>query len=317
MSFNRSRRAIVVAACTSAALLAACGGGDVVSQFTPARMVVFGDGFSDLGQRGSRYTVNDGSVNIWTQQLALRYAVPVTTAAAGGLSYATGNARITARPGAGGDAAAPPVKEQIDAFLAAQTIGSRDLVVVSGGIADLVAEVASLNAGTQNLDQALASVVQAGREMGAQVRRVVQAGAQHVVVVGSYNLGRSPWAIARKQESLLQDASRRFNEAMLLSIVDLGDRVLYVDSALYINLVTASPAAYRFTDATTPLCNSVDPGPGIGIGPGQVNSALCTPATIPAGRNPLAYVFADPVYLTPAAHRSFGDHAFERIRGRW
>jgi outer membrane lipase/esterase len=28
-------------------------------------------------------------------------------------------------------------------------------------------------------------------------------------------------------------------------------------------------------------------------------------------------VFADPVYLTPFAHRSFGDFAYERIRQRW
>ena len=53
------------------------------------------------------------------------------------------------------------------------------------------------------------------------------------------------------------------------------------------------------------------------IGAGQVNSALCTPANLPAGRDPLSYVFADPVYLTPFAHRSFGDYAYDRIRQRW
>jgi len=317
MSFNRLRRAILVAACTSSALLVACGGGDVVSQLTPSRIIVFGDGFSDLGQRGNRYTVNDGSVNIWTQQLAVRYGVPLNTAAAGGLSYATGNARIVTRPGAAGDAGATPVKEQIDTFLTAQTVGAQDIVIVNGGIGDVVTEVAGLNAGTQTREQTLDNLARAGREMGAQVRRLVQSGAQHVVVVGSYNLGRSPWAIASRQESLLQDASRRFNEEMLVSIVDLGDRVLYVDSALFFNLVTSSPPSYRFTNATTPLCSSVDAGPGIGIGAGQVNSALCTPATIPAGRDPLAYVFADAVYLTPFAQRSFGDYAYDRIRQRW
>ena len=56
---------------------------------------------------------------------------------------------------------------------------------------------------------------------------------------------------------------------------------------------------------------------GIGIGAGQVNSALCTTNTIVSGADYNLYLFADRVYPTPAAQRKFGDYAFQRIRARW
>ncbi|RYF42019.1 MAG: GDSL family lipase [Comamonadaceae bacterium] len=317
MPFQRLRRAFLVAACASSALLAACGGGDVESQLSPSRIVLFGDAFSDLGQRGSRYTINDGSVNVWAAQVAAGYGKPLATAASGGLAYATGSARIASQPDAAGNASTPTVTQQVDTFLAANTIGSEDLVIVSGGVGDVVAEVAKVLAGTQTEDQAFANLRQAGRDLGAQARRLVQAGGKHVVVVGTYNLGKSPWAISTNRENLLEVASSRFNEEMLVSIVDLGSNVLYVDAAFYLNLVTNSPSAYKFEDSTTVVCTSVDPGPGIGIGAGQVNSALCNSSTIAAGLDPERFIFADRVYLTPTAARLLGDYAYDRIRQRW
>lgn len=318
MSLHWLRRALVLATCTASALLAGCGGsGNVESQFTPSRIIAFGDGFSDLGQRGPRYTVNDGSVNVWSQQLAAGYGRQLTAAASGGLSYATGNARINTKPDAAGNSTTFTVKEQIDSFMAAQPFGSNDLVIVSGGIADIVAEAASLNAGGQSSAQMLANLGQAGRDLGAQVRRVVQAGGKFVLVVGSYNLGRSPWAQTTGQGSLLTAASTRFNEEMLISIVDLGANVLYVDAALHFNLVTGRPSSYNLSDAASTACTSADPGPGIGTGNGQVNSSLCTPATLLPGIDPGRFLFADRIYPTPQGHRLFGDYAFARLRTRF
>ena len=56
---------------------------------------------------------------------------------------------------------------------------------------------------------------------------------------------------------------------------------------------------------------------GIGIGAGQVNSALCTASTLLPGASQTSYVFADPVYLTPSAQRQFGTYAYDRLRARW
>lgn len=317
MARNWLRGAVVALTCASAALIAGCGSSTIESALTPSRFITFGDGFSDLGQGGSRYTVNDGSVNIWTQQMAGRFGMTLTTASAGGLSYARGNARVVAKPDAAGNATTLTVAEQVSAFLAAGTIGQNDVFVISGGIGDIVAEMAAVNAGTQTSTQMITNVRQAGRDLGTQVRRLVDAGARYVMVVGPYNLAKSPWATAINQGNLLLDASSRFNEEMLVSVVDLGARVLYVDAAFYFNLVTAVPSNYNLTDGVTPVCTSVDAGPGIGIGAGQVNSALCNTNTIVSGADYSKYVFADRIYPTPQAHSLFGDYAYERLRERW
>ncbi len=315
MTSNWSRRAVLAVACVSAALVAACGSSTTESELRPARIVVFGDAFADLGQGGSRYTVNDGTNNIWTAQVAASFGLPLTAAVSGGKSYARGSARILAKPDAAGNSAVPTVKEQIDTFLASDSFGSTDLVIINAGIGDIVAEMAGVTAGTKTGDTLLTNVRQAGRDLGAQVRRAVQAGARYVVVAGPYDLGRSPWALSIGG-SVLSSASSRFNEEFLVSVVDMGANVLYVDAALHFNLVNSVPANYNLTDGTNLICNSVDPGPGIGTGAGQVNSALCTNATV-AGLDTSRYLFADRIYPTPQGHRLFGDYAYTRIRARW
>src|SRR4030095_3311048 len=162
----------------------------------------------------------------------------------GGSSFATANARIIAKPDAAGSAATPTVVEQINGFLAAGSIGGNDLMVVSAGTSDIVAEMARVTAGAQTGEQMIANVSQAGRDLAAQVRRLVQAGGTHVVVSGPFNLGRSPWAVAIGQASLLEQASTKFNEALLVALVDQGANVLYVDAALFFNLMQANPSGY-------------------------------------------------------------------------
>ncbi|MBX3656581.1 MAG: SGNH/GDSL hydrolase family protein [Ramlibacter sp.] len=317
MARNWLRRAVLVLACASAALLASCGSSSIESALTPSRFIAFGDGFSDLGQNGSRYTVNDGTINVWTAYMASLYGQTLTTASAGGLSYARGNARVVAKPDAAGNTATLTISEQIDAFLASNTLGADDVVVLNGGISDIVTQMAAVTAGSQTSADMIANVKQAGRDLGAQVRRLVQAGGKHVVVAGAYNLAKSPWAASIGQGDLLLEASSRFNEELLVSIVDLGANVLYVDTAFHYNLVTAVPANYDLTDATTAVCTSVDPGPGIGTGAGKVNSAQCTAGTILSGLNYTLYAFADGLYPTPRAHQLFGEYAYNRVRARW
>lgn len=314
MQFFSCRRA---AACAALALLASCGGGEADSQFEPTRIVAVGDGFADLGQDGARYTINDGSVNNWSQVLAESYGLALSASAGGGWSFATGNARVNTHPDAAGNTATASVKEQVDALLAATTPTAKDLVVLNAGTADLIAEAQSHFSGSQTEEQMLDNIGQAGTALGAQVRRLVDAGATHVVVVGPYNLGKSVWAQELDRASLLETATTRFNDRMKIAIADLGETVLYVDAAYYFNLVANSPDSYDLEEVEAAACTSVDSGAGIGTGAGQVNSHLCTSSTLLAGIDAATYLFADRVYLTPAAHRLFGDYAYDRIRERW
>lgn len=318
MRFQRLRRAFLAVACLSS-LLTACGGGEsVVSKFQPTRVVSFGDAFSDIGQRaGAQYSINDATRVNWTQEFAARYALSLAPSSSGGTSYAIGSARVTARPDAAGDASTPTITDQVNAFLAASRPDANDIVIVSGGTSDVLAEVAAYRAGTQDAATTTSHLAQAGRELGAQVRRLIDAGAKHVLVTGVYNLGRSPWAASTGQAPFIEALTGSFNNALLVSIVDFGSTTLYVDAALFYNLVTANPIAYGVTDVFSVACTSVDPGAGIGIGAGQVNSTLCTDATLNAGVASATALFADPVYFTPIGQVRFGDYAADRLRARF
>ena len=317
MTANWLRRTAVLAACASAALLAACGSSTVESAVSPTRFVAFGDGLSDLGQNGSRFTVNDGSTNIWTQQLAASYGKTLTTVSAGGTSYATGNARIVLKPDAAGSNTTRTVTEQVDAFLATGTVSATDVFVISGGTSDVLVNYAAFQAGTLTSAQFLANMTTAGQQLATQTRRLVTAGARYVVASGTYDLSRSPLAISRASTDILGQASAEFNKGLLLNIADLGSSVLYVDGAFYYNLITGLPGNYSLNDGTTSVCTSVDSGAGIGTGTGQVSSARCNTGTLKAGLDYSKYVFADSVYFTPQAQRLFGTYVYDRLRTRF
>jgi len=322
MIANWLRRTALLALCASAALLAACGSSTVESAVKPTRIVAFGDGLSDLGEKGSRYTVNDGSINIWTQQFASSYGLTLTTASAGGTSYAQGNARVALTPDAAGSTSTKTITQQIDTFLATgSTISSSDVFILSGGTADVITNLAAYSAGTLTSAQFLANMTTAGQALATQVRRLLTAGAKYVLVSGTYDLSRSPLAIARAQTDILSQASLQFNNTLLVNIADLGSNVLYVDGAYYYNLLTGLPGTYNFQDATTVVCTSVDSGPGIGTGTGQLNSALCNTGTligsIPSNLTYNSYIFADNVYFTPNAQRLFGSYAYTRFTARF
>ena len=233
------------------------------------------------------------------------------------MSFATGNVRVKNKPDAAGNSATPTITEQIDTFLARGPIEANDLLILEGGTSDIIAEMAKVTSGAQTPDQMVAAVQQAGRDLAGQVRRLVDAGATHLMVVGTYDLGRTPWATAISQQSLLSQASIKFNEELLVAIVDLGRAVLYVDAALSYNLAIATPANYGMTNSIAAVCTSVDPGPGIGTGTGEVNSALCTPTTVLANVDYNQFVFADRVYPSPTAQRKFGEYAYNRMHDRF
>lgn len=322
MAFQWMRRTLLVAACVSATWIAACNS-SIVDPFQPQRAIAFGDSFSYLGDAlgSGRYTVNDGSVNNWTVQVAQYYGLTLASTAAGGLSYAQGNARISAKPDAAGNAATPTVTEQIDDFLANQTPSTGDIVLIGAGTADLIAGMAAVQAGTLTNADFQSQARQAGDALGVQIKRLYDAGV-HVVVAGVYDLSRTPWATAIGQQSQLSDASLAFNTGLLLRIEPLGKLVRYIEITGWVNPPNDDvhrpwnyiPFAYN----DNPVCTSVDPGPGIGTGANQINSALCNAGTLVGGANQDEYMFADNVYISPAGQRQIASHAWNDVlRNTW
>lgn len=292
MSATPSRRVFLGLACASTALLAACGSSSIVSALKPSRFLAVGDGFSDLGETGARYSVNDGSVNIWTQQLVSYYSQPLVTRSAGGLSYARKGALIAG--------AAPSIEAQITQLLAENTLGPNDVVLVGAGMDEIIAAVTA----TGISDATTTRVRAAGDALAAQVRRLVAAGAKYVLVAGVYNLGISPWAAALNQKDAIRDLAINFNNRFLVTAVDLGNNVLFVDTALYFNLVQSLPSGYGLSNVTAAACSTPE-------------ASSCNPNTIVSGIDYTTALFADSHYFTPVANRLFGTEAFNKLTGRW
>jgi outer membrane lipase/esterase len=279
-----------------AAFLAGCGSGSTFEPLVPTRFVSFGDGMSDLGQTGSRYTVNDGSTNIWVQQLAASYGRNITASATvGGLGFATGDARVSAGTN--------PISLQITNFLAANSIGASDVLVVDAGIAELVALAAAHP--TDNAALAAAADV-AGKALGAQVKRLTAAGAKHVVIGNSPDLGKTPYAVSTARVAGLTAATRAFNDGIKIALADVTNAVLLVDNEAYINTIYNSPTT-------------------LGAGGNNSSAACSTPTALTCTASTLAavvrnynlHMFADDRYPTPALHRLVGTNAYNQVKARW
>ena len=296
------RAALALVGVSAAAMMAACGDGSVVSDLKPARFITVGDSFADVGQAGGKYTVNDGSLT-WVQQLAANYNLTVDPASAGGWGYAQGYARVDSADTSSGTAA-PSVKEQVDQLLARTSMQEGDVMMLNGGLHDIVAAV---NA-TGISDQTTATVKAAGKALAAQVRRVVAAGATHVVVTGVQNVGLTPWAVRLGEQSSIEKLSVAFNDALLIDIADMGATVLYFDASLFFNLINNKPENYSVDNATDPVCTTPD-------------ASTCTPASV-VSADYNRYMYADSLNFTPKVQRNFVDrsyteNAYDKFKNRW
>ncbi|KKW69186.1 hypothetical protein AAV94_00975 [Lampropedia cohaerens] len=308
MAFHWKRCIGMVAAGAIALGLVACGSSSVESQLVPTRVIAFGDGHSDIGQSGARYTVNDANADLlnWTEQVARDYGLALKPAKEGGLSYAQGNTRVA------------DLAQQVASFLQGNQFGESDLVLISAGTSDLIAIAQAVRAGDIARDAAPAQARDAGRALGQQVKAMIDQGGHNIVVAGTYDLGKSIWARDIGETALLSNLSRQFNDGLLYEMGDdgYGRRALYAEFEQFINWVIEEPRYYSIDNIDETVCTSTDAGSGIGIGAGEVNAALCTTGTLRSTEYD-RYAFADKIHFTPHVHRELGRYVYNRIRDRW
>ncbi len=188
-----------------------------------------------------------------------------------------------------GTATAADIASQI---AAAGAPGVNDLFVINAPMADIFASGANAT-----------TAAAAGVTLANAVRGLIASGAQYVLFAGVYDLGKSPAAIALNQVQAHSDASLALNNAFKVNATDLGKNLLFVDLAFYVNELVRIPGTYGLTIVNSPVCN-VSP------------ATACATATLVAS-NYEDYLFADDRYITPEAHRLFGDYAYDQISRRW
>src|SRR5208282_4355746 len=283
----------------AAALAAGLGlvQGEAAAQFNG--FVFFGDSLTDAGFYGSRFTVNPGQV--WAQDLGEHFGVTVTPVNQGGTDFAQGGQQVT-MPSPFTPPGAPqrPLSTQIDELLATTpTLNPHTLYTVWIGANDIFVNVEAAAAGQLTPAQVQANIVTAAAQTLQQIARLRDAGAKTIMVFNLPDIGLTPDGRA-SPTAPFSTLSSLFNSTLQAGLGSLGVDIIPMNMYGLFNEVIANPAAFGFTNVTTPACTTA-------------SSATCSAATLVAPNAAQTYLFADGVHPTPAGHQIIADYAEAEI----
>lgn len=316
------RRSGVALATVVALLLASCGGSGSSSQseqFSPTRIIVFGDEQSlllppssptavDAGKyaiRGFNASVIDCRVNpVWVQRLASEFDLVFPECNPDGLT-ATGQMRATV------GAKVADAIVQIDTFLASSSFGRRDLVTVMVGTHDII-ELADAVANSTLTEGA--AVIEAERRaslLADQFDRITNTDNTRgrALYVPVPDVGESPYGLAGGSERvrILKEISEAFNNE-LRGNVPVNGRSIGLVNAFQIfrnvvRLVDDGDTPAGFVNATEEACT--------------VSILSCTtnttraPADVGDGPTEFSWVWAKDFYLSAGGQSLLGEEAID------
>jgi outer membrane lipase/esterase len=287
---------MLFACATALAAVLAAGGAQAQ---TYNRLVVFGDSLSDSGNTyiASNRTsplsppyfqgrFSNGPV--FTELLGFSpLALGVTGATAGNVNYAFGGAETTG-PGSAG---VPSLRQQLQLYTSrGGTFGPRDLVSVYAGANNILNNVpaASVNPNPPAFLGGVATV--AANDVLAVVGQVAGAGAGTIIVPNLPGFGDLPPFRGGPASQLVEMfGSGQFNATLAAGLpgvarTNANANIILVDVERAVSQIRSSPAAYGFTNVTTPCLNTT-------------TGVVCpTPDT---------YFYWDSIHPTAALHRAF------------
>lgn len=307
MSFNRGakrpvRSVLTVALITAAAAVAA----PAFAAGPYSQTVFFGDSLTDGGffrpllpasvrPLTGQFTTNPGFV--WSQYLADFYGTGAVPNGNGqtGTNYAAGGARVGINS-TGALGPIPSLATQVTNYLAANggRADSRALFTVWGGANDLFAITNSGAPATTTITNAVTS------EIGI-VSQLQNAGAKYILVATVPDLGLTPAFRALGPTAQAQGTAltTTYNSSLFSGLASNGLRVIPLDTFNLIREITASPAAYGFSNIAGTACQ-----PQI-----TANSLTCNPTSYVTPDAPNTYLFADGVHPTSRAHQILSQYA--------
>jgi outer membrane lipase/esterase len=307
MSFNRGakrpvRSVLTVALITAAAAVAA----PAFAAGPYSQTVFFGDSLTDGGffrpllpasvrPVTGQFTTNPGLV--WSQYLADFYGTGAAANGNGqtGTNYAAGGARVGINS-TGALGPIPSLATQVNNYLAANggRADSRALFTVWGGANDLFAIT---NAGAPAATTIASAVTS---EIGI-VSQLQNAGAKYILVATVPDLGLTPAFRALGPTAQAQGTAltTTYNSSLFSGLASNGLRVIPLDTFNLIREITASPAAYGFSNIAGTACQ-----PQI-----TANSLTCNPTSYVTPDAPNTYLFADGVHPTSRAHQILSQYA--------
>ncbi len=308
------------AALLAAAVLAGCGGsGKVYQPLRPTAIYTFGDGIVDAGQTGKHYTVNPappanpgdpvGVVYSVPEYIANGYGLTLKPQSAGGTAYGQGGSKIA------------DLRTQINAQTAAY--GGKELIVLSAGMEDLIAQTQAVLAGTQNQATAEANIRAAVANYGQAMLQLHAQGARYIYILPPYDLSQSPWMAAQKAAYPAGDAGGVYL-ALHMAFRSALDAEAEAVNGKTQSLFRSPNFATRMGYYTDPSNNQNNAGTSITnaalcAAPGDVDASLCTTATLITTDSAQIgkYLYADNRHPVPGVLNLLANGSLSELKSRW
>lgn len=275
-------------------------------------VISFGDSLSDAGNVGlaqnpaggpsQSFTTNPDPVMV--ELLARHFGFTQTPSLIGGSNFAWGGAcSLTATGPTTPPCSAPNVPRlnaQIGQHLGTGNVANPNaLYTVWMGANDIFGSLPIWGAAPATAQaNAQAGGVTVATATIQQIGRLQAAGARNIVVLNLPNLGATPQfssgplAAAGPLGTL---AAVSYNGALSQGLSQLGTGIIPINVFALVDEVRANPGLFGLTNVTGTACN-------IGVLPGN-SSLFCSRAALVAPGAENAFLFADGVHPTGAAHR--------------
>jgi outer membrane lipase/esterase len=266
-----------------------------------------------------RFTTNPDPV--FSEILSRRYGfTPAPSNVAGGNIYAQGGARVSLpSPLTPPGQAQRPVSTQIGEFLAANGSAAdpNALYSVFVGANDFFVNLGAYQAGAITQAQLQANLIGTGGAAPseiAQIARLAQSGARYIIVAGLPDIGSTPAFAAADAgtRAAVTQLSAGYNTTLFAGLVQAGVRVIPIDTFTFFSEMRANPAAFGFTNITSPACGLFPPITTPATGP---SSQFCLSSNYVAAGANRTYLFADGVHPTGAAQAIFAQFVQGMIDG--
>ena len=271
-----------------------------------SNVVVFGDSLSDSGNAatgsglppGTSFTTNPDPV--WAEIVAGAFGVSGANSRAGGSNYAFGGACMNpATPCDFGDV--PTVTEQIGQHLSLRSgrLDPNALYTIWGGLND-IADSAQDDL-RNNRQNSPGHVLAAAEVNAAQIRRLREAGARHVVVFNMPDASLAPFAVALGSEAQagLSALVGQYNEKLYAGIRENEEGVVPININVALTALAANPGRYGLTNTTGTACRAPIAAGAVSIQCGPAGSPF--PVTYAPDTNN-TYLFADRSHPSGAVH---------------
>lgn len=270
MSLNPSARIARTMLCVAAVVLVAACGDSSTAPAAPTlfeNVVVFGASLDDTGNACNAAPTSCppfpyanarfSNGPLWVEQMATTLNARVAPALGGGTNYAFGGARTG--PISGTTQASPNMLAQVDLYLQNGSKTDREITLFVLNAATVGNDITdALTQGLTNPQAPATIVAGAVANVGTMVTKLYAAGARHILLLNSTDIGRTPQvtrlgAVASAAATAL---SQQFNAALAAQLPSLrsasaGLTIYPVDLGAFTAQVMANPSAFGLTNVTS------------------------------------------------------------------